>query len=92
MVTHDRYFLDRVANRIIELDNGKLYSYQANYSKFIEMKIEREELEQSSERKRQGLLRRELEWIRQGAQARSTKQKARIDRFEKLQDDNNFKF
>ncbi|HEY5586468.1 MAG TPA: ABC-F family ATP-binding cassette domain-containing protein [Ruminiclostridium sp.] len=86
MVTHDRYFLERVANRIIELDHGKLYSYQANYSKFLEMKVEREELEQSSERKRQGFLRTELEWIRKGAQARSTKQKARIDRFEKLQD------
>ncbi len=86
MVTHDRYFLERVANRIIELDNGKLYSYQANYSKFIEMKAEREELEQASERKRQSLLRSELEWIRRGAQARSTKQKARIERFEKLQD------
>lgn len=86
MVTHDRYFLERVANRIIELDNGKLYSYQANYSKFLEMKVEREELEQASERKRQGLLRSELEWIRRGAQARSTKQKARIERFEKLQE------
>ncbi len=86
MVTHDRYFLDRVANRIIELDNGKLYSYQANYSKFLEMKAEREELEQSSERKRQNLLRNELEWIRRGAKARSTKQKARIERFEKLQE------
>ncbi len=86
MVTHDRYFLERVANKIIELDNGKLYCYQANYSKFLEMKAEREELEQASERKRQGLLRTELEWIRRGAQARSTKQKARIERFEKLQD------
>ncbi|MHB8062607.1 MAG: ABC-F family ATP-binding cassette domain-containing protein [Ruminiclostridium sp.] len=86
MVTHDRYFLERIANRIIELDNGKLYSYQANYSKFLEMKAEREELEQASDRKRQGLLRSELAWIRQGAQARSTKQKARIERFEKLQD------
>ena len=86
MVTHDRYFLERVANRIIELDNGKLYSYQANYSKFLEMKAEREELEQASERKRQSLLRSELEWIRRGAQARSTKQKARIERFEKLQE------
>lgn len=85
MVTHDRYFLERVANRIIELDNGKLYSYQANYSKFLELKAEREELEQASERKRQSLLRSELEWIRRGAQARSTKQKARIERFEKLQ-------
>lgn len=87
MVTHDRYFLDRVANRIIELDWGRLFSYQANYSKFIEMKAEREELEQASERKRQNLYRRELEWIRQGAQARSTKQQARIDRFEKLRDE-----
>ena len=86
MVTHDRYFLERVANRIIELDHGRLYSYQANYSKFLEMKAEREELEQASERKRQNLLRNELEWIRRGAQARSTKQKARIERFEKLQD------
>ena len=86
MVTHDRYFLERVANRIIELDNGKLYSYLANYSKFLEMKAEREELEQASERKRQSLLRSELEWIRRGAQARSTKQKARIERFEKLQE------
>lgn len=86
MVTHDRYFLDRVANRIIELDNGRLYSYQANYSRFLEMKAEREELEEASERKRQNLLRNELEWIRRGAKARSTKQKARIDRFEKLQE------
>ncbi len=86
MVTHDRYFLERVANRIIELDHGKLYSYQANYSKFLEMKAEREELEQASEKKRQNLLRNELEWIRRGAQARSTKQKARIERFEKLQE------
>ncbi len=87
MVTHDRYFLDRVANRIIELYNGKLYSYQGNYSKYLEMKAEREEAEQSIERKRQNLIRSELEWIRRGAQARSTKQKARIDRFEKLQEE-----
>ncbi len=86
MVTHDRYFLDRVANRIIELDNARLFSYQANYSKFLEMKAEREELEQASERKRQNLYRSELAWIRQGAQARSTKQKARIERFENLGD------
>jgi ATP-binding cassette subfamily F protein uup len=86
MVTHDRYFLDRVVNRIIELDNGRLYSYQANYSRFLELKAEREELEQASERKRQNLLRTELEWIRRGAQARSTKQKARIERFEKLKE------
>ena len=87
MVTHDRYFLDRVTNRIIELDNGRLYSYQGNYSKFLEMKAEREELEEASERKRQSHLRKELEWIRRGAKARSTKQKARIDRFEKLQEE-----
>lgn len=86
MVTHDRYFLDRVSNRIIELDSARLFSYQANYSKFLEMKAEREELEQASERKRQNLYRNELAWIRQGAQARSTKQKARIERFEKLGD------
>lgn len=84
MVTHDRYLLDRVVNRIIELDGGKLYSYQANYSKYLEMKAEREELVEASERKRQSLIRRELEWIRRGAQARTTKQKARIERFEKL--------
>lgn len=87
MVTHDRYFLDRVANRIIELDRGRLFSFQANYSKYLEMKAEREELEQSVERKRQSLFRSELEWIRKGAKARSTKQKARIDRFQALQDE-----
>lgn len=87
MVTHDRYFLDRVANRIVELDRGKLYSYQANYSKYIEMKIEREEMEESSERKRQSFLRKELEWIKKGPRARATKQKARIDRFDKLQEE-----
>jgi len=87
MVTHDRYFLDRVANRIIELDRGRLFSYQANYSKYLEMKAEREELEQSVDRKRQSLFRSELEWIRKGAKARSTKQKARIDRFQALQDE-----
>ena len=87
MVTHDRYFLDRVANRIIELDRGRLFSYQANYSKYLEMKAEREELEQSAERKRQNLYRSELEWMRKGAKARSTKQKARIDRFQSLQEE-----
>lgn len=86
MVTHDRYFLDRVANRIFELDQGKLYSYSGNYSLFLAKKAEREELEQSEAAKRQNLFRRELTWIRQGAKARSTKQQARIDRFEKLQD------
>ncbi|CUH96520.1 putative ABC transporter ATP-binding protein YfmR [Propionispora sp. 2/2-37] len=84
MVTHDRYFLDRVANRIIELDQGRLYTYTGNYSVFLEKKAEREELAEAGERKRQNLLRRELAWIRRGARARSTKQKARIDRFEEL--------
>ncbi len=84
MVTHDRYLLDRVATRIIELDDGKLFSYQANYSKYLEMKIERETIEETTERKRQSLIRTELEWIRRGARARTTKQKARIDRFEDL--------
>jgi ATP-binding cassette subfamily F protein uup len=84
MVTHDRYFLEGVTNRIIELDNGKLYSYQANFSKYLEMKAERMELVEAGERKRQSLLRKELDWIKRGAKARSTKQKARIERFEKL--------
>jgi len=84
MVTHDRYFLDRVANRIIELDQGQLYSYAGNYSTFVTMKAEREEQRESSERKRQNLFRHELAWIQRGAQARSTKQKARIERFEDL--------
>ncbi|QDR81091.1 ABC-F family ATP-binding cassette domain-containing protein [Sporomusa termitida] len=84
MITHDRYFLDRVTNRIIELDKGMLYTYTGNYSKFLEAKAEREEQQEASERKRQNILRNELAWIRRGAQARSTKQKARIERFEEL--------
>nr|WP_276353998.1 ABC-F family ATP-binding cassette domain-containing protein [Cohnella sp. YIM B05605] len=86
MITHDRYFLDRVSNRILELDRGRAYFYEANYSRFLELKLEREEREAASEAKRQNLLRNELAWIRRGAQARSTKQKARIDRFEALRD------
>lgn len=86
MITHDRYFLDRVVNRIVELDKGKLYSYTGNYSKFLELKLAREELEQASELKRLNLLRNELKWIKRGAKARTTKQKARIERFEKLQE------
>lgn len=86
MITHDRYFLDRVANRMLELDHGRMFSYEANYSRFLELKAEREEREQASEQKRQNLLRNELAWIRRGAKARTTKQKARIDRFEKLQE------
>lgn len=85
MITHDRYFLDRVCNRVIELDRGKAYFYQANYSRFLELKLEREEREAAEESKRQNLLRNELAWIRRGAKARTTKQKARIDRFEALQ-------
>jgi ATP-binding cassette subfamily F protein uup len=84
MVTHDRYFLDRVVNRILEMDRGFLYSYQANYEKYLEMKLEREELAQASERKRQDLIRNELKWVQRGARARTTKQKARLERFEKL--------
>jgi len=84
MITHDRYFLDRVVNQIIELDGGKLYSYKGNYSYFLEKKIEREEIEGAGARKRQALLRKELAWIKKGAKARTTKQKARIERFEKL--------
>lgn len=84
MVTHDRYFLDRVTNRIIEIDNGKLYSYSGNYGQFLATKAEREERQEGSERKRQSILRKELAWIRRGAKARSTKQKARIERFEEL--------
>ena len=78
MVTHDRYFLDRVANKTIELDKGKLYTYKGNFSEFLQRKAEREEIEALSERKRQNFLRNELEWVRRGALARSTKQKARL--------------
>ncbi|WP_330602725.1 ABC-F family ATP-binding cassette domain-containing protein [Anaerosolibacter carboniphilus] len=86
MITHDRYFLDRVVNEIIELDQGSLYLYKGNYNNFLEKKLEREEMEAATERKRQSLLRNELAWIRRGARARSTKQKARIERFEKLKE------
>ena len=86
MVTHDRYFLDSVCNRIVEIDKGATYSYQTNYSGFLELKMQREEMEAASERKRQSILRVELEWIRRGARARSTKQKAHIQRYEELRD------
>ncbi|HJV45299.1 MAG TPA: ABC-F family ATP-binding cassette domain-containing protein [Bacillota bacterium] len=85
LITHDRYFLDRVVNRIIELDDAKLYFYQGNYSQFLEQKELRLEQLASSESKRQNLLRRELAWLRRGAKARSTKQKARIERVQELQ-------
>ena len=84
MVTHDRYFLDRVTNKMIELDRGKLYTYEANYSGFLELKEQRMEQEAAAYHKSQNLLRSELEWVRRGAQARSTKQKARLERFEQL--------
>lgn len=84
MVTHDRYFLDRVANRMLELEKGKIYAYQANFTKYLEMKAEREERLAAEERKRQNFLRNELEWVRRGAKARTTKQKARLDRFEEI--------
>ncbi|WP_454054150.1 ABC-F family ATP-binding cassette domain-containing protein [Clostridium sp. Marseille-Q7071] len=84
MITHDRYFLDRVANKIIEIDNGNIYGYIGNYSTFIEKKLERIELMQSLERKRQNLYRKELSWVKRGAKARSTKQKARLERFEEI--------
>ena len=84
MVTHDRYFLDSVSNRIVEIDKGKIYSYDTNYSGFLELKTQREEMELASERKRQSILRVELEWVKRGARARSTKQKARLERYEEL--------
>lgn len=86
MITHDRYFLDSVTNRIVELDKGKLYSYQTNYQGFIKLKAERLEMAAASERKRQSILRVELEWMQRGARARSTKQKAHIQRYEALRD------
>ncbi len=86
MVTHDRYFLDSVCNRIVEIDKGSVYSYQTNYSGFLELKMQRQEMEEASERKRQSILRVELEWMRRGARARSTKQKAHIQRYEELRD------
>ena len=84
MVTHDRYFLDSVSNRIIEVDKGKIYSYSTNYSGFLELKTQREEMEEASFRKRNSILRVELEWVKRGARARSTKQKARLERYEEL--------
>ena len=86
MVTHDRYFLDRVANRIVEVDKGKLYSYLGNYSEFVRLKEERANMELATERKRKSLLRTELEWLHRGARARSTKQKAHIDRIKAMQE------
>lgn len=84
MVTHDRYFLDKVSNRILEISHGKMYSYEANYSGFLELKAEREEMELATERKRQSILRMELEWAKRGCRARTTKQRARLERLEVL--------
>ena len=84
MVTHDRYFLDRVSTRIVEIDKGKIYSYSTNYSGFLALKAEREEMAAATERKRQSILRTEIEWMQRGARARSTKQKAHIARYEAL--------
>ncbi len=84
MVTHDRYFLDSVSKRIVELDKGSLYSYDTNYSGYLELKMQREEMALASERKRLSILRNELAWVMRGARARSTKQKARLERFETL--------
>ena len=84
MVTHDRYFLDSVCNRIIEVDRGSIYSYDTNYSGYLERKAEREDIALASERKRQSILRKELEWVKRGARARTTKQKARLERYEEL--------
>ena len=86
MVTHDRYFLDKVTNKILEIDKASLYSYTGNYSKFLELKAEREEMEIAAERKKKSLYRMDLEWMMRGARARSTKQKAHIQRFEELRD------
>ena len=86
MVTHDRYFLDNVTNRIVELDKGKLYGYDTNYSGFLELKTQREDMARATEAKRANILRTELEWIRRGCKARSTKQQARIDRFEDMKE------
>mgnify|MGYP004467071855 FL=1 len=85
MVTHDRYFLDRVTNKIVEIDRGSLYSYDANFSGYLELKQARMDQQAASYRKVQSILRTEIEWVRRGAQARSTKQKARLERFEQMQ-------
>ena len=84
MVTHDRYFLDRVTNKIFEISHGKLYTYEAKYSGFLELKAAREEMELASERKKQSIMRMEIEWAKRGCRARSTKQRARLDRLEAM--------
>ena len=86
MVTHDRYFLDRVVNRIVEVDKGQIYTYPGNYSEFVKLKAEREEIALSAQKKRKNILRTELAWLKRGARARSTKQKAHIDRIRAMQE------
>lgn len=86
MITHDRYFLDKTTNRILEIDKGSLYSYTGNYSKFLELKTAREEIQMATERKAKSLYRIELEWMQRGVRARATKQKAHTQRFEELRD------
>lgn len=86
MVTHDRYFLDRVSNKIVEIDNGNLYTYNTNYEGFLQAKAEREDMELASERKRQSILRTELEWLKRGARARGTKSRYRIENIEKIKE------
>lgn len=86
MITHDRYFLDSVVKRIVELDKGKFYSYQGGYQSFLTLKAERLDMTEAAERKRQSILRMELQWMQRGARARSTKQKAHIQRYEELQE------
>jgi ATP-binding cassette subfamily F protein uup len=90
-VSHDRYFLDSVCNRIVEVDRGSIYSYDTNYSGFLALKAQREEYARASERKRQSILRKEIEWMQRGARARSTKQKAHIQRYEALRDQEGIK-
>ena len=90
MVTHDRYFLDSICNRIDEIDKGKIYSYKANYSGFLELKNEREDILIASDRKRKSILRNELKWVQRGARARSTKQKARLIRYEDMKNKKDF--
>ena len=85
MITHDRYFLDRVSNKIIEVNNGQIYQYESNYSGYLESKAQREEMALNSERKRQSLLRKELQWIQRGVKARGTKSRSRVERFEQLE-------
>ena len=92
MVTHDRYFLDLVCNRIVELDKGKLYSYKTNYEGFLALKAEREEMALSTQSKHQNILRKEIAWMQRGARARSTKQKAHIQRYEALRDEEKIEF